>query len=70
MREVDVGEANGRVFLNNSSIGLYPPAVSLRDAWMQQDEKARKWLAMGRAALATLRRFPVVRVTLRLPEGA
>jgi diacylglycerol kinase family enzyme len=28
-----------------------------------------KWLAMGRAALNTLRRFPVVRITLRLREG-
>ena len=27
--EVDVGEVNGRIFLNNSSIGLYPSAVCL-----------------------------------------
>src|SRR6187397_721074 len=27
VREVDVGEANDRVFLNNSSLGLYPSAV-------------------------------------------
>jgi diacylglycerol kinase family enzyme len=67
-REVDVGEANGRVFVNNSSIGLYPAAVSLRDAWMQR-QSSHKWVAMGRAALATLREFPVVRVTLRLEEG-
>jgi diacylglycerol kinase family enzyme len=67
-REVDVGEANGRVFVNNSSIGLYPAAVSLRDAWMQR-QSTHKWVAMGRAALATLREFPVVRVTLRLEEG-
>jgi diacylglycerol kinase family enzyme len=66
--EVDVGEANDRVFVNNSSIGLYPQAVALRDAWMQQHSR-HKWMAMGRAALATLRRFPVVRLTLRLDEG-
>jgi diacylglycerol kinase family enzyme len=35
-RDVDVGEANGRVFVNNSSIGLYPLMVSLRDAWMEK----------------------------------
>ena len=67
-REVDLGEANERVFVNNSSIGLYPAAVSLRDAWMER-QSTHKWVAMGRAALATLREFPVVRVTLRLEEG-
>jgi len=68
VREVDLGEANERVFVNNSSIGLYPAAVSLRDAWMER-QSTHKWVAMGRAALATLREFPVVRVTLRLEEG-
>jgi diacylglycerol kinase family enzyme len=69
VRRVDVGEANGRVFLNNASIGLYPHAVVVREK--QQDEKGTgKWLAMCRAALETLRRFPLVRVTLSLPRGA
>jgi diacylglycerol kinase family enzyme len=67
-RDVDVGEGNGRVFVNNSSFGLYPAAVSLRDAWMER-QSMHKWLAMGRAAFDTLRRFPVVRVTLRMPDG-
>jgi len=69
VREVDVGEANDRVFVNNSSLGLYPAAVALRDAWMAR-QSMQKWVAMGRAALDTLRRFPVVRLTLRLPEGS
>jgi diacylglycerol kinase family enzyme len=69
VREVDVGEANGRVFVNNASLGLYPAAVALRDAWMAR-QSMQKWVAMGRAALDTLRRFPVVRLTLRLPEGS
>lgn len=67
-REVDVGEANSRVFVNNSSIGLYPVMVSLRDAWMEE-RGMHKWLAMGRAAVGTLRRFPVVRIALRMSEG-
>ena len=51
------------------------PSASTRTRWSarekQQDEKGTgKWLAMARAAIATLRRFPVVRVTLHLPEGA
>jgi diacylglycerol kinase family enzyme len=69
VREVDVGEANDRVFVNNSSLGLYPAAVALRDAWMA-GQSMQKWVAMGRAALDTLRRFPVVRLTLRVPEGS
>jgi len=69
VREVDVGEANDRVFVNNASLGLYPAAVALRDAWMAR-QSMQKWVAMGRAALDTLRRFPVVRLTLRLPEGS
>jgi diacylglycerol kinase family enzyme len=69
VHRVDVGEANGRVFLNNASVGLYPHAVAAREK--QQDEQGTgKWLAMARAAVATLRRFPVVRVTLDLPGGA
>ena len=67
-REVDVGEANGRVFVNNSSIGLYPHMVSVRDAWMHK-KGTHKWAAMGRAALGALRRFPVVRISLRMAEG-
>jgi diacylglycerol kinase family enzyme len=69
VRKVDVGEANDRVFVNNSSLGLYPAAVALRDAWMAR-QSMEKWVAMGRASLDTLRRFPVVRLTLRLPEGS
>src|SRR6185369_5693070 len=68
VREVDLGEANGRIFVNNSSIGLYPAAVSLRDAWMER-QSTHKWVAMGRAALATLRECPVVRGTWRLEDG-
>jgi diacylglycerol kinase family enzyme len=69
VRRVDVGEANGRIFVNNASIGLYPQAVLARER--QQDEQGTgKWPAMARAAVATLRRFPVVRVTLHLPKGA
>jgi diacylglycerol kinase family enzyme len=66
VREVDVGEANDRIFLNNSSLGLYPTAVEVRDA--QRSPNGRlKWIATGRAALKTLRWFPVNRMTLRLP---
>jgi YegS/Rv2252/BmrU family lipid kinase len=54
---VDVGEVNGRVFINNSSLGLYPHIVSRREA--QQQRLARgKWTAFFWATLQALRRFP------------
>ena len=68
VRRVDVGEANGRVFLNNASMGLYPVAVADREA--RQEEGARKWPAMAKAAAATFRRFPVLRVTLHVAGAA
>ena len=62
---VDVGEVNGRIFLNNSSLGLYPDIV--RDRERQQRRLGRgKWLAFCWAALAALKRYPFlsVRVTV------
>ncbi len=54
---VDVGEVNGRVFINNSSLGIYPRIVANREA--QQEHLARgKWTAFTWAALRALRRFP------------
>jgi diacylglycerol kinase family enzyme len=54
---VDVGEVNGRIFINNSSLGLYPQIVSHREA--QQQQLARgKWPAFFWATIQALRRFP------------
>ena len=62
---VDVGEVNGRVFVNNSSLGLYPDIV--RDRERQQKRLGRgKWAAMGWAMLAALRRYAFMHVTLRV----
>src|SRR3712207_2666906 len=48
--EVDVGEVNGRVFINNSSLGLYPQIVAHRQE--QQEQLARgKWAAFAWATL-------------------
>ena len=55
--EVDLAEVNGRIFINNSSIGLYPQIVRKRE--QQQERLGRgKWWA---AAWATLRMFWVSR---------
>jgi diacylglycerol kinase family enzyme len=63
---VDVGEVNGHVFLNNSSIGLYPSIVHER----QQKERLGhgKWPAFIWAAFSVLRRYPFLDVRLNV-EG-
>ena len=64
-KAVDVGEVNGRVFVNNSSIGLYPAMVHLREK--QQRRLGRnKWHAMLWAMHAVLRSHPFLEFTLEL----
>ena len=60
---VDVGEVNGQVFVNNSSLGLYPRIVRRREK-LQARDHVGKWRAFLRAALAVLRRYPFLRVRL------
>jgi diacylglycerol kinase family enzyme len=62
---IDVGEVNGRVFVNNSSIGLYPEIV--RDREQQQRRLGRgKWPALAWASWTALRRHSFLNVTLRI----
>lgn len=62
---VDVGDVNGRIFINNSSLGLYPSIV--RHRLNQQKRYGRgKWLALVWATLAVLPRHPFLRVRLCL----
>jgi diacylglycerol kinase family enzyme len=62
-RQVDVGEVNERIFLNNSSLGLYPDIV--RDREKQQRRLGRgKWPAAVWATLAALRRYPFLSMRL------
>ena len=42
---IDVGRVNDRVFINNSSIGIYPGMVELREELREQGH--RKWTAMA-----------------------
>jgi diacylglycerol kinase family enzyme len=60
---VDVGEVNGRIFVNNSSLGLYPRIVRRREM-LQEREGSGKWSAFLRASLAVLRRYPFMNVRL------
>ena len=61
-RGVDVGEVNGRIFLNNSSLGLYPTIVREREK--QQRLGSGKWPAFVWAAIAAFRRYPFLHVRL------
>ena len=66
---VDVGEVNGRVFVNNASIGVYPKMVGEREAL-----RARRGWGKIRAApvaiVRTLRSLPVVQLRLVVDDAA
>jgi len=59
---VDVGEVNGRIFLNNSSLGLYPTIVLEREK--KQRLGSGKWPAFVWAAVTVFRRYPFLDVRL------
>ena len=65
-RQVDVGEVNGAVFVNNSSIGVYPRIVALRSRW--QATGLGKWVAALWASMTVLRRRPFMGVRIRTAE--
>ncbi|WP_437635088.1 diacylglycerol/lipid kinase family protein [Sorangium sp. So ce854] len=61
--QVDVGEVNGRVFVNNSTLGIYPTIVRGREA-LRKRSGLNKWLALALATVSGIRRHE--RVGLRL----
>jgi diacylglycerol kinase family enzyme len=60
--QVDVGQVNDRVFVNNSSIGLYPSIVEEREALRRRGH--RKWTAMALATVRVLRKYRGVTVSV------
>ena len=62
-RRIDVAELNGRVFVNNSALGLYPLMVVDRDAQEKRLGRSKK-VAMAVAAVRTIVRFRHSRVTI------
>ena len=63
---LDVAEVNGRFFLNNSSLGLYPTIVREREK--HERLGSGKWPAFVWAAIAALRRYPFVHVRVIADE--
>ena len=60
---IDVGEVNGQIFLNNSSLGLYPSIVRRRER--QQRLGQSKWYAAFWATVSVLRRYPFFAIKLK-----
>jgi diacylglycerol kinase family enzyme len=63
-RWVDAAEVNGRLFVNNSAVGLYPMLVRTREAQQRQLGRTKR-RAMLVAAARALWRFSSRRLTLR-----
>jgi diacylglycerol kinase family enzyme len=63
-RNVDIAEVNGKTFINNSSIGIYPYMVIDRERRRTQ-HKLAKWAAMVPAFLRMLRHFPRRRLRIK-----
>src|SRR6478736_1802220 len=66
-RKVDIAEMNGRIFINNSAIGLYPLMVLDRDLQRKRLGRSKR-LAMVVASLRTLARFNHQRLTLTVND--
>lgn len=63
---VDVAEVNGRIFLNNSGLGIYPRMVRERDE--EQGKGRNKWLAFLEASISVLEHYLPLHVRLRVNE--
>ena len=69
IRRVDVGSVNGRIFINNSSIGAYPRAVEQRED-LRARFGLRKHVAGIIATFRTFARRPVVDATIEIDGAA
>jgi diacylglycerol kinase family enzyme len=68
VRDIDVGEVNGGIFVNNSSVGLYPRMIWERDAERRRGHK--KWTAFGIAMLRTWRNYRTITAHLMISGKA
>ncbi len=64
---VDAAEVNGRIFINNSSVGLYPRIVLLRERYQRRN--ADKWIVAAWATLRVMRTGRPLRVQLTVEGG-
>lgn len=64
VERVDVGDVNGHTFINNSSLGIYPDIVRLR-----QRLGVAKWIGMAAATWLVLRRVSTLDVRIASDNG-
>ena len=63
---IDVAEVNNRIFVNNSSLGLYP--IIVREREKRERLGLGKWPAFVWAVIQALRRYPFLDVRLRVDD--
>jgi diacylglycerol kinase family enzyme len=64
--KIDAGEVNEKIFINNSSIGIYPKVVKKRIE--NQRLGGSKWAAMGNAIIKIFKKFPLLEVNIDSEE--
>jgi diacylglycerol kinase family enzyme len=64
-RQVDIAEVNGRIFINNSAVGLYPELVKSREAQQRLFGRSKR-LAMLVAGMRAFWRFSRRRLDIRI----
>lgn len=63
--QVDVGQVNDKVFVNNSNLGIYPDFVRDRERQQRRLGRGKRW-AMVWATITALRRAPFLRVRISM----
>jgi diacylglycerol kinase family enzyme len=64
VRSIDVGTVNGEIFINKSSIGIYPFLVLDRER--MQEEGKQKWHAALLAGFRALKKFPLRKLRVQV----
>ncbi len=69
IQKIDVGEVNGKIFINNSSIGFYPKIVRKREKEINKFG-GNKWIAMGSAMIKLFPIFPFHHVNVKTDKNS
>jgi diacylglycerol kinase family enzyme len=67
MKAIDVGEVNGRIFINNSSVGLYPTFV-LHRRYQERLGRSR-WNAFAWSVMRVIGRYPLLDLRLSVEDA-
>lgn len=67
VKQIDMGEVNGHLFINNATIGLYPEIVEKREETMKK-RGWKKWSAHITAALKVLWWMPNMQLSVKIEK--